>query len=107
MIPTENVAPRETNLWPVFFCSLPCLLAFVSFLFSFPIDRPIPFWPHWEIAEIFAAWFVTVAPVSTLIAIVVLIKRGRGSARPPRVIASLTIAVSILANAVVVLGMAG
>jgi len=107
VIPTEKVSPCETNLWPVFFWSLPCLLAFALFLLSFPIYRPIPFWPHWEIAEVFAAWFVTVTPVSTSIAIVVLIKRRRGSARPPRLIAWLAIAVSVLANAFVLVGMAG
>jgi len=107
VIPTEQAEPPKTNLWPVFFLSLPCLLAFALFLLSFPIDRPIPFWPHWEIAETFAAWFATVTPVSTLIAVAVLIKRRRGSARPPRVIAWLTITVSVLANAFVLVGMAG
>jgi hypothetical protein len=107
VIPAEKVTPRKTNLWPVFSLSLPSLIAFVLFLLSFPIYRPIPFWPHWEVAEAFAAWFVAVTPVSTLIAIVVLIKRRRGAARLPRVVAWLTIAVSVLANVLVLLGMAG
>jgi len=80
-------------------------LRIVSFVV--PNLPPYPILAPLEIAEVFAAWFVTVTPVSTSIAIVVLIKRRRGSARPPRLIAWLAIAVSVLANAFVLVGMAG
>jgi hypothetical protein len=107
VVPDGKTGRPKANLWPAFFWSLPSLLAFALFLLSFPIDRPIPFWPRWEIAEVFAAWFVTVAPLSTLVATLLLIKRRRGSATPPRVTAWLAVVIGILANAFVLLGMAG
>ena len=56
---------------------LPSLLVFVLFLFSFPIDRSIPFWPHWDLVTIYSIWFVFVAPVATVIAFVLFMKRRR------------------------------
>lgn len=72
-----RVTSRESKPWlPVFWC-FPALGAFALFLLSFPIDRKVPLWPHLQIAEIFAMWFVFVAPVTTIAAIVLLIMRRR------------------------------
>ena len=89
------------------FCCFPSLVAFAPFLVSFPIDRQVPFWPHLQIAEIFAMWFVLVTPATTIAAIVLLIMRRRRIATLPKSVGWLAVTVSILANAFVLLGMAG
>jgi hypothetical protein len=49
-------------------------LVFASFaglyalLFSFPLDRKIPFWPHFTIVEIFFLWLPFITPITTVIA---------------------------------------
>lgn len=98
---------REDKPWlPVFWC-FPALVAFALFLASFPIGRQIPFWPHLQIAEIFAMWFVFVTPATTIAAIVLLIMRRRGTNTLPKLIGWLAVTMSLLANAFVLLGMAG
>src|ERR1700679_1524897 len=52
-------------------------------------------------------WFVFIAPVTTVIATVLLVMRGRRIPRMPKVIGWLAIVMSVLANAFVLLGMAG
>jgi hypothetical protein len=56
---------------------LPCLLFFVLFLFSFPIDRKIPFWPRLSLAECFFLWFLFVTPITTTVALIVSIKNRK------------------------------
>lgn len=90
----------------MFWC-LPALAAFAIFLFSFPIDRQVPFWPHLQIAEIFAMWFVFVTPATTVAAIVLLIMRRRRTTALPKSVGWLAVTVSVLANAFILLGMAG
>ena len=103
----KQVNAGESNPWlPVFWC-FPALVAFGLFLLSFPIDREVPFWPHLQIVELFAIWFVFVAPASTLAATVLLIVRRRHTTSLPKLVGWVAIAVSILANAFVLLGMAG
>ena len=53
------------------------LLGFVAFLVAFPIDRKIPFWPHWSLAEGFATWFLFVTPPAIMCAIVTFRRRIR------------------------------
>ena len=40
-----TLTPRK-DVRPVFLLCLPALGGFMLFLFSFPIDRQIPFWPR-------------------------------------------------------------
>ena len=90
--------------WTVLVLCLPCLLAFALFLVSFPIDRKIAFWPHLSIGELYLHWFLFVTPVSTLIALSVLIRRRiEGSA----ILAWVLVIASVLANAFVILGFVG
>ena len=56
---------------------MPALLGFAAFLVAFPIDRPLPFWPHLSLAEIFGIWFLFVTPAATTVAIVMFTKRTR------------------------------
>ncbi len=75
-MPTSDELPLDRKkVDAVFIWCLPCLLGLVVFLFSFPIDRRIPFWPHLTIVEIFFMWFLFVTPITTVIAFVVLMKR--------------------------------
>jgi hypothetical protein len=85
------------------------LLGFLAFVFAFPIYRQIPFWPHLSIAEIFILWFLFITPVTTLIAIIALIKHRRAGRMAPwaKLFVWIAIAVSLVINAVVLLGMAG
>jgi hypothetical protein len=104
---SEEVVLRENKLWPILLWSSPSWLGFALFLVSFPIDRVIPFWPHLSLAEIFVYWFGLITPVTTMTGIVILVKRRRSLATLPKVIASLTIVISVLANLFVLLGMIG
>jgi hypothetical protein len=108
----EVAAPEGKRLdqkaaWPVFVWCLPALGGFVMFLLSFPIDRQIPFWPRLSFAEIFTLWFLLVAPVATIIAVVAFIRRRRSAriAKFTSVLAWTTIAVSVLVNAFILVGM--
>ena len=97
------------KIWLSLCLCLPSILGFLAFLFSFPIDRQIPFWPHATIAVVFVQWFLFITPVTTAIAIITLIKRRR--AREMTIWVKLfswaAVAVSLVMNAIVVLGMSG
>jgi hypothetical protein len=99
--------PDQKAAWPIFAWCLPALGGFVMFLLSFPIDRHIPFWPRLSFAEILTLWFLFVAPIATIIAVVALIRRRRSAhiATFTRVLAWTIIAVSVLVNAFVLVGM--
>ena len=104
---SDGKMPDQKAAWPIFVWCLPALGGFVMFLLSFPIDRQIPFWPRLSFAEIFTMWFLFVAPIATIIAAVALIRRRRSAhiATFTRVLAWTTIAVSVLVNAFVLVGM--
>jgi hypothetical protein len=76
-------------------------------LLSFPIYRQIPFWPHLSLADIFALWFLFITPITTVIAIVMLIKRGHSEriAVLIRMLAWLVITFSVIANILILVGM--
>lgn len=106
---SEEPSFRKGTIWLSFCLCLPSLLGFVAFLFSFPIDRQISFWPHETIAEIFVQWFLFIAPVNTVIAVITLIKRRRAREMTLRVklLSWIAIGVSLVVNAIVLLGMSG
>jgi hypothetical protein len=83
-------------------------LGFLAFLFAFPIDRRIPHWFPLNLAEILALWFLFIAPVTTVIAVVTLIKkrkRAGGMAPLATLLTWTAIAVSLAVNAFVLIGM--
>lgn len=85
----------------------PVFLSFVAFLLSFPIYRQIPFWPHLNIAEFFALWFLFVMPVTVAISIIKFVKYskvGQGS-RMSKLLLLAAIILSALANIFVLLGL--
>jgi hypothetical protein len=107
-MPSAGEASVSRNeVWAVLVWCWPSLLGLAFFVLSFPIDRHIPFWPHLSLADIFTLWFFFITPVTTAIAIIMLIKRGRSGhiAVPMRILAWLAITLSALANILMLLGM--
>jgi hypothetical protein len=98
---------RQEKIWSSLWWCMPTLLSFVAFLLAFPIDRRIPFWPHLNLAEIFTVWFLFITPITTVIAIVALVKRKRIGrvALFTKSLVWTAIAVSLLVNAFVLIGM--
>jgi hypothetical protein len=99
----ESVTASETRR-PLWWC-FPSLFGFLGFLFSFPIDRSLPFWPNRNLGEIFTLWFLFITPVATLIAIVTLIRNKKGLRRSVRWFYWTMIALSVIVNAFVLVGM--
>jgi hypothetical protein len=104
---TQEALPRPSKIWSVLVWCSPSLLGFVAFLFSFPIDRSIPIWPHLNIAEIFTLWFLSIAPATTVIAIVVFVKHKTTNPISPsaNLLVWAAIIISLLVNTLVLLGM--
>jgi len=104
---SEETLPRRANIWFSLWWCLPSLLGFLAFLFAFPIDRRIPHWFPLNFAEVFALWFLFITPVTTVIAIVTLIRRKRIERKAPlaTLLTWAAAAVSLVVNALVLLGM--
>ena len=83
------------------------VLGFLAFLIAFPIDRRIPRWFPLNFAEIFTLWFLVVTPVTTVIAIVTIIKPKRTGRMAPlaKLLTWTAIVASLVVNALVLLGM--
>lgn len=97
MAPSQEPHVQRNGAGAVFAWCFPCMLAFVLFLFSFPIDRAIPFWPRWSIAETFYFWFIFPAPIASVIAFVVFLRR-RHIASFTRKLIWMTLSISLLVN---------
>src|SRR4029077_17139055 len=100
---SQEMPLSRSKVGAVFIWCLPCLLGFVLFFLSFPIDRRIPFWPHLMIVDIFFRWFLFVTPFATVIAFVLFLKRSRagGIDRFTRKLIWVTVAVSLIVNALI------
>ena len=74
---------------------------------SFPIDREIPFWPHWTFAEAFFLWFIFISPITIFIGFVVYLKRRKhGRIRPLiRFAMWTTLTLSLVVNGFMLLGL--
>jgi hypothetical protein len=109
MTDLEETSSRNGKIWLSFCLCLPSLLGFLAFLFSFPINRQISFWPHEAIAEIFVKWFLFITPLTTVIAVITLIKQRQANEMIFRVklLSWVAVVVSLIVNAIVLLGMSG
>jgi hypothetical protein len=103
---TDPVKSGSPAVWPwtVPVLCVPCLLGFALFICSFPIDRKISFWPRLSLAELYIRWFLFVAPISTLIALIVLIRRR---VEKVKILAWVLVIASIVVNLLVLLGFQG
>src|SRR5580704_9744670 len=103
----EESSLPQVKIWLSLRWCLPALLGFLAFLVAFPIDRRIPHWFPLNFAELFTLWFLLVTPITTVIAIVALLKAKR--AAPMALFATLitwaAIGVSLVTNVFVLLGM--
>jgi hypothetical protein len=82
------------------------LLGFVAFLVAFPIDRKVPFWPHWSLAEGFANWFLFVTPPAIICAIVTFRRRARrGYLSSSKGLLLAAIIVAVLLNLLLLFGL--
>ena len=104
---SEVMPAGASNNWFPFLWCLPALLGFLAFLLAFPIDRRIPHWFPLNIAEIFALWFLFITPVTTVIAIVTLVKRNQKTSVVflAKLVTWTAIVVSLIMNALILLGM--
>jgi len=103
----DKMSPGSGKIWsPLRWC-LPALVGFLLFLLAFPIDRRIPHWFPLNLAEMFTLWFLFITPVTTVIAIVTLVKGKRAAPKAlfATLIAWTAIAVSLVMNVFVLLGM--
>ena len=103
----EESHPQQGTKWFSFWWCSPALLGFVACLFAFPIERRIPHWFPLNFAEIFTLWFLFVTPVTTMLAIVGVIKHRRTA--PMAAVATLltwaAIGASLIVNALILVGM--
>jgi len=99
--------PSRSKSWRVIGWCLPVLLGFVVFLIAFPIDRKIPFWPHWSLAEVFGAWFLFVTPPATVVAIVTYRRHARLGhiSSTPKWLLLVAMTVAILLNLLLLFGL--
>jgi hypothetical protein len=96
---------HRNNFKAVFAWCSATLLPFVLFFSSFPLDRLLPFWPYWNFVTIYSVWFVFVAPVTTLIALILFLKRKRRDmVLSTKWLIWITLIVTVLVNAFMVLG---
>jgi len=104
---SEVMPLSASRNWFPFLCCLPSLLGLLVFLLAFPIDRRIPHWFPLNLAEVFTLWFLFITPVTTVIAIVTLVKH---TAKTPAILFTklvtwMAVVISSLTNALVLLGM--
>jgi hypothetical protein len=104
---SEGAVSGQGKGWLVFAWCLPTFLGIAAFLLAFPIDRQIPFWPHANLAEVFGAWFLFVAPAATTLAIVTFTKQARRGlfTRAPKWILVLVLTLAILLNLLLLVGL--
>lgn len=107
VVNSEESSIREGKIWLSLRWCFPALLGFLAFLVAFPIDRRIPHWFPLNLAELFTLWFLFVTPITTIIAIVTLLKREQTGRMSPfiKLLAWTAVSVSIVLNAFVLLGM--
>ena len=104
---SEELSMPEGKIWLSLKWCLPVLLGFLAFLVAFPIDRRIPHWFPVNFAELFTLWFLFVTPITTVIAIVALLRSKRTGRMSPsiKLLTWAAILVSIVLNGFVLLGM--
>lgn len=93
---------------PVIVWSLPSLISVLLFACMFPIGHALSVWPHTVIAEGSFYWFLTITPVTTIVAVVRVMRYTRRKQLQAglRVLAWGLIVLSIMLNGVVLIGLA-
>src|SRR5882757_8831719 len=96
------ISPLQVIVW-----SLPSLLSVLLFTCTFPIGRQLMVWQHQTIAEIFFYWFLTISPITTIVAMIRVTRYSRRKQLQTRlqVIAWALIVLSVTLNGVVLVGL--
>src|ERR1051325_5757830 len=94
---------------PVIVWSLPSLISVLLFACLFPIGHTLTVWPHTAIAEGSFYWFLTITPVTTVVAVVRVMRlsRRRQLQVGLKALAWGLIVLSIMLNGVVLIGQIG
>src|SRR5262245_22615701 len=97
------VTPINVIVW-----SLPSLLSVLLFAFMFPIGQTLYAWPHTTIAEVFFYWFLTITPLTTIVAVLRIVRYSRRKQLEAglKALAWGLIGLSIMLNGVVLIGLA-
>ena len=97
------VGPLNVIVW-----SLPSLISVLLFACMFPIGHALYAWPHTAIAEGSFYWFLTITPLTTIVAVVrtMHFSRRRQLQTGLKALAWGLIVLSIMLNGVVLAGLA-
>src|SRR5690348_792986 len=97
------VTPLNVIIW-----SLPSLLSVLLFAFMFPIRHEFYAWPHTAVAEVFFYWFITITPLTTIVAVIRIMRYSRRKQLQAglKALAWGLIGLSIMLNGVVLIGLA-
>jgi hypothetical protein len=98
----------EVNPLHVIVWSLPSLVSVLLFACVFPISRALYVWPHTAIAEGSFYWFLTITPLTTIVAVVRTMRLSRRQQLQVglKALAWGLIVLSIMLNGVVLIGLA-
>jgi len=66
------VTPLNVIIW-----SLPSLLSVLLFACMFPVGHELYVWPHTAVAEAAFYWFLTITPLTTIVAVVRIMRFSR------------------------------
>ena len=93
---------------PVIVWSLPSLISVLLFACMFPSGRALSVWPHTAVAEGSFYWFLTITPVTTIVAVVRVMRYTRRNQLQTglKAFAWGLIVLSIMLNLVVLIGLA-
>lgn len=93
---------------PVIVWSLPSLISVLLFACMFPIGHGVYAWPHTVIAEGSFYWFLTITPLTTIVAVVRVMRLSRRKQLQAglKALGWGLIGLSIMLNGVVLIGLA-
>jgi hypothetical protein len=100
----QESSTHRNDMRVVFAWCSPCLLAFALFLFSPSIGR-LPFWPRWSIAETLFFWDIFIAPLATVIAFLIFLRRRRHIASFTRKLGWTMLTITLLVNGFMLLAL--
>jgi len=97
------VTPLNVVIW-----SLPSLLSVLLFACMFPVGQKLHAWPHTAIAEGSFYWFLTITPLTTIVAVVRTMRFSRRKQLQVglKALAWGLIGLSVMLNGVVLVGLA-
>ena len=95
------------NSFHLFVWSLPSLVSVLLFACLFPLGRTFPIWRYTPIAEVAFYWFLTITPITIIVAMVRVLRfsRKKQLQHSLKITVWGLIVLTILLNGVVVIGL--